>query len=141
MEAVRRGGFTMNITPGFWRTRNGNKAEVVDVRYCFAIGWLCDGTHKWNSDGISSLINDYNLVEPWVDKPEWDWSKTLPWINWLAMDQDGIWYLFGTKPDLRSTTWFTVEGAILNVHRDYAPKWRGNWKDSLVGRPGVEVTP
>lgn len=133
----------MTITKGFWRTEDGNKAEVVDVRGGAAIGWIGDLPYKWDLEGnlkMSFMVKDLSkLSEPWIDKPEWDWSTTPPWLNWLAMDDDGLWYLFQSKPDIRSTT--RCRGHVVSVPKEYAPKWSGDWKDSLVCRPGVEVKP
>lgn len=133
----------MTITKGFWKTRNGQKAEVVDVRNSFAIGWLCDGPHKWRMDGVSSLINDYNLTEPWIDKPEWDWSTTPSWLNWLAMDDPNYWYLYGHKPTLSDNGFSAAAESddVWFVPKKHAPKWSGDRKDSLVCRPGLEVKP
>lgn len=75
----------MTITKGFWRTEDGNKAEVVDVRGGAAIGWIGDLPYKWDLEGnlkMSFMVKDLSkLSEPWIDKPEWDWSTTPPWMN------------------------------------------------------------
>lgn len=129
----------MTITKGFWRTEDGVKAEVVDVRNGFAIGWVNDYAHTWSENGISIAMSLFNLTEPWIDKPEWDWSATPPWFNWLAMDSNDRWFLYADKPDINYKNWYAIK--FIDIPPQYAPKWSGDWKDSLVGRPGVEVKP
>lgn len=133
----------MTITKGFWRTEDGIKAEVVDVRNGFAIGWVNDYSHTWFENGTSIAMSLFNLTEPWIDKPEWDWSTTPPWMNWLAMDDGEFWYLYTNKPTRTSSGFSPSEpdDDIWFVPKQHAPKWSGNPKDSLVGRPGVEVKP
>ena len=74
MYSIPKGEQPMNIDkPGFYRTSNGSKAEVVEVRDSYAIGfggrcgqvWLTDGRH-WNwatgSDGSNPQLN---IVSEW----------------------------------------------------------------------------
>ena len=132
----------MTIAKGFWRTEDGVKAEVVDVRNGLAIGWVNDHPHTWRTNGTSNSCNMFNLTTPWIDKPEWDWSTTPPWMNWLAMDEGEFWYLYTNKPTLSGNGFSSGESDdVWFVPKQHAPKWSGNWKDSLVGRPGADIKP
>ncbi len=132
----------MTTAPGFYKTEYGTKAEVVDVRHGLAIGWINDHPHSWNLKGESTIMLVFNLVEPWMDKPEWDWSKTLPWLNWLAMDSDGQWWLFPKKPTWRIDAWLANDDKnMIPIAEEFSPKWKGKPECSLVCRPGMEVTP
>lgn len=133
----------MTITKGFWRTDIGTKAEVIDVRNGIAIGWVGECPQSWLINGKSNSTTCFNLIEPWIDKPEWDWSTTPPWMNWLAMDDGEFWYMYTNKPT-RTGSGFSPAGPdddIWFIPRQHAPKWSGDSKDSLVGRPGAEVKP
>lgn len=131
----------MTITKGFWRTRDGRKAEAVDVRNGIAIGRIDSTPFCWNEKGTTRepFNCTTDLTEPWIDKPEWDWSTTPPWMNWLAMDAGNYWYLYKHKPKLSVTIFSAVESDdVWFIPKQHAPKWSGDFKDSLVGRPGAE---
>lgn len=118
---------------------DGCKAEVVDVRFGFAIGWAYDHPYNWHANGTSASMGVHDITGPRIDKPEWDWSTTPPWLNWLAMDAGNYWYLYKHNPKLSGSGFSTVESDdVWFIPKQHAPKWSGDWKDSLVGRPGVE---
>lgn len=130
----------MTITKGFWHTRDNRKAEVVDVRHGIALGWLNSCPHDWiSSSGHYSPHNntEFDLIEPYIDKPEWDWSATLPWLNYLALDATGIWYLYQDKPLFSTNYYERSSGIVVAVPKAYAPKWQGKPEDSLISRPGI----
>lgn len=59
-------------------------------------------------------------------KPSW---KDAPkWANYLAMDDDGRWYWYETKPMISSGAWYSHAN-------DFAVCEIAGWKDSLESRP------
>lgn len=56
----------MKITPGFWKTDIGQRAEVVSTRNGLAIGWVNDSPHQWFTNGSSVTNRLFNLICPWV---------------------------------------------------------------------------
>ena len=138
----------MKIEAGnYYRTRAGRKVLVLSTNGCadFPIyaslvlhtGKL-DQPGCWRADGRfvnASTIHDKDLVAEWVDKPEFDWSVIPPWLNYLAMDHDGAWYLFEQKPALfRDLEWDSNGGALHRIPSKFAPTWTGRPEDSLVER-------
>lgn len=129
----------MNITKGFWKTIEGYKAEVLSVRR-YAIGWIETEPYYWfikSGICVTRPGNQLSLVEPWSDKHEWKWNwDATPRFNYLAMDEDGIWRLYESRPVCKSKMWvaFAVGTAIPAA---YYPKYTGDWKDSLICRPEI----
>lgn len=69
-----------------------------------------------------------------VTKPSIDWSHVSENFQWLAMDSDGLHYLFYEEPELISTGWTTH--APYTYAEYFASFTPGDcdWKDSLVKR-------
>ena len=92
-----------------------------------------DGTHKYE---------EHNIIGPWNPKPVVDWSLYSKWTKAVAMDKNGIWHWFDTRPVLaRADTWNAFKGYLSGIiPPEYAPKnadgskWEGDWEDSLVVR-------
>jgi len=67
-----------------------------------------------------------------------DWKDAPEWANWLAQDQDAVWWWYEDKP------------LISNQDEQWEPKKFGNcevvymlsdtWKQTLEGRPSDEKT-
>ena len=61
--------------------------------------------------------------------------KPLLEIGWVAMDMNGTWWWFQTKPERWSAIWMnkkeTAKNTKLSSCFDIAP-FDGDWKDSLV---------
>lgn len=68
-----------------------------------------------------------------IGLPVFDWSKAARWHKWAAMDAGGLWWVFKEKPEIRSSCWMSYNADL--IPSDYAPKWTGDWKQSLVERP------
>ena len=138
----------MKITIGEWKTRDGRKAVVGAENPsahsgCRFIGWIDGWSGDWCEDGKRDCLQrSMDLIAPWADPVPWDWSTTPPWINWIAMWDDGEWFMFDKEPVLEAAHigWIgsgakSVSHAIPNSH---APKWSGDWKLSKTMRPGYK---
>lgn len=135
----------MKIEVGkYYRTRDGRKARIyaVDGRegsnihgaVLNEIGWI---TSTWAITGQwVSAETGRDLISEWIDKPEVDWSAMPKWAEWVAMDADGEWRWFSFREpvvDLTSDSWENYQFSG-KIPPSYAPKWTGDWKDSLVRR-------
>lgn len=136
----------MKITIGEWRTRDGRKAIVAaenpnafeSQRF---LGWIDRSFCSWCVDGSWStnvVDGPADLISPWTDPVPWDWSTTPPWINWIAMDDDGLWYLFDEEPTERVGYWDQEGSSSHQIPKSHAPKWSGDWKLSKTMRPGYK---
>lgn len=141
------------VTLGGWKTRDGSRALVAAsnpdaVAPAYWVGWKQsprDGSWcpcSWHKCGAFARTtqSDDDLIRPWVDKPkppEWDWSKISPWHNWLVADRSGeCWWLCSEKPTWseKHQSWTTMSHPH-QVPAEFAPKWKGHTKDSLIERP------
>lgn len=87
------------------------------------------------SNVIDGIDNIFTLEKP-KEKPIVDWSVLPAWFNWIAMDGDNEWWTFVDKPSISANTGDTwVSSSCIPIPREYAPKFNGDWKDSLVERP------
>lgn len=136
----------MKIEVGkFYKTRNGRKARIyaVDGTDEYPIhGAILDRTdgwciYVWRNDGGNLPSQPYHsdLISEWTDRPEVDWSAMPKWAEWYAIDGNGIprWFN-GRMPSIKDDIWVNYELWGV-VPFEYAPKWSGDWKDSLVKRP------
>lgn len=134
----------ITITPGLWKMRNGLKARVAgidpdaDTKHAI-VGWRENGAvFSWYADGRWSSHTDscYDLIEPWVDKPEWPKWPVPPWVNYIAMTSRGEWFGYRLKPELSNMDgYWAVICPIIFIPPDYAPTWTGDWTQSLIERP------
>lgn len=133
----------MKITLGEWKTRSGRKAIVAGVTDDASIkepyrviGWLNGKGRAWTSSGVATPgFEDDDLIAPWSDPVPWDWSTTPPWINWIAMDSNGYWYMYDSEPGVEEKGWsFTVMFAY-RIPKSHCPKWSGDLKLSKTMRP------
>ena len=92
----------------------------------------------YHSDGRWADSNtESDIVGPWVEKPVFDRSLLPPWCNKaIAMDQNGRWWHYNEEPTRREEMdmWgvTTPYGESQRIPAAYAPKWEGDWKDSLL---------
>lgn len=128
----------------YYRTRDGRKARIYavdgdgtseihgailhDDGQWHMASWCVDG--MWLDDGST---NTSDLVSEWIDKPEVDWSAMPRWAEWVAMDEDGKWIWFLGEPRKGAANWCCY-GVYGEIPHTYAPKWDGDWRDSLVRR-------
>lgn len=136
----------MKIEAGkYYRTRDGRKACVIctdnyeNETYPvilsiegYVITATCDGRYT----GSGPHLND--IVAEWIDKPELPPGVVLPsWANKaMAMDADGSWHCYASIPEIgKPDQWMlSVLGStqFYVIPRNCTPKWKGDWKDSLV---------
>lgn len=97
----------------------------------------------WNRFIEFSYKEKVPLEEQQLD---FDWDCLPKWCNdWIAMDEDGSWYSYNTKPRHDSYSSWLMEELMLcqigelmlcQIGNDYAPKnYTGDWKDSLTKNP------
>lgn len=131
------------------KTRDGRKARVICTdrensdHPVLAILYYDNGVnilYAYTSVGsvqCGGRNDGSDLVSIWTESPEVDWSVIPPWMNWVAMDENGEWAAYTVKPETLSDEWFLNDGRADHVYIPpaYAPKYSGDWKDSLVERP------
>jgi hypothetical protein len=129
----------MKIEKGkFYHTRGGEKVEVLTTERKSKHSIVAMG-----EDGsISALFqngmlyddkscSDADLISEWTDPVEIPWSDYPSWFKWIAMDKDGEWFGYGSKP----ISWGDNDDAT-NIHPDYTPRnFTGDWTESLFERP------
>ena len=145
----------MKITVGEWKTRDGSKAIVAASNagahpMYYWIGWIYSAESKharwingqsssWDESGRfigDEEDDDCDIVAQWIDPVPWDWSTTPPWIDWIARDEAGIWYLCDMEPSLIGKSWDLFGGVFHVIPSHYYPKWSGDWRKSKTMRPG-----
>lgn len=75
-----------------------------------------------------------------------NWEEIPKYLNYAAMDESGCWMLYSYEPEIvetingywkQNTNWYK-EGlsapTTCRIPKDFAPDFKGNWKDSLIGR-------
>jgi hypothetical protein len=110
------------------------------------IGWMQTGEMLFNTPegGWSILTTDEKHSEcndpSATKKPVVDWAAMPAWAVAVAMDQGGVWYCYPLGlPVLGQACWRALRGGVaIAIPPSHAPKFNGDWKDSLVIRPGVE---
>ena len=70
-----------------------------------------------------------------VTKPSIDWSHVSENFQYLAMDEDGEFYLYTDKPTQASQQWVTNLTYTPATHFASFVPGTCDWKDSLVERP------
>jgi len=137
----------LTFTPGnFYRTRDGRKARIyaTDCEIHGAINEIENHWEaiQWMKSGKHRHCENLDLIAPWIDRPEVNWSALAAWHRWVAMDENGEWFSYVLKPvRIISKMWSTdPEGnddEFFQIRATYAPKFSGDWKDSLVERPQI----
>jgi hypothetical protein len=113
-----------------YRTFDGRKAVCLTTTLAgkFRIGLQVAGRLiEITGDG------DY-IASEWIDKPIVDWSLMPAWAKFVAMDKSGKWWWYTHKPSLEHV-WCIIDGFGGVIPSEYAPKWEGDWKESLTERP------
>lgn len=135
----------MKINVGhFYRTRAGDRARIyatdgagpypIHGAIEYNSEWM---SWRWEKDGRVTSMCIYSpddLISEWRDEVTFDWSRICPWLNWLAGDSNGSWWLYDNEPQQSTSVWTTM-GVQVGIPIAYAPKWTGDWKDSLTKRP------
>jgi hypothetical protein len=79
-------------------------------------------------------VDNYDIIGEWIDKPVIDWSLMPAWAKFVAMDNNGVWCWYTYKPSLKHV-WCVIDGFFGKIPSEYAPKWEGDWRNSLIERP------
>ena len=90
---------------------------------------------KYSVDGNVTLFPHPIEVVKSVTKPSIDWSHVSEEFHYIAMDEEGLHYLFAEKPEPVVLEW-AANGRYIPA-KYFASFVPGtcNWKDSLVKRP------
>ena len=131
----------------FYKTAAGNKVRIyatncgeddpVHGAVLLGSGWE---SRSWYSNGTYCKENtsSSDIVDEWIDKPELDWSKMAIWHKFAAMDPNGDWWVYPSMPEVDTIGEQWTQGGDMcmsMVPAEYAPKFEGSWKDSLIERP------
>lgn len=75
-----------------------------------------------------------DIVGPWVEKPVFDRSLLSAWCRRaIAQDENGTWFAYDDVPVPVRDGWQPrAQSRWEGIPREFAPKWEGNWRDSLV---------
>jgi hypothetical protein len=132
----------------YYKTRGGHKARVIcadrkggpspiivlvlkELKLEFLVQLSADGSYLGSGQPHSD-----DLISEWIDKPEWDWSKAADWHVAIAMDEDKRWFPFREVPSKVEISWCGSHDR--SIPPEHAPKWTGDWRESLIVRPGFE---
>lgn len=122
----------MKIKKGFWRTEDGRKAQVVDVRHGFAIGWVSDCSVQWRINGTKA--DHFILSRQKVFPSFCDWLDDEVPIHWLAEflqlihDTPNLDWLLLTK---RPENWGERIEKALHICHDETAAWLDSWLDCV----------
>lgn len=137
----------LKIEPGrFYRLRNGRKMRCYAIDGCRDLsihgatkvdeGWKLG---SWYSDGkaVKYSVSTADIISEWEDKPEIDWSLYPSWVKAVAMDKNRVWYTYIATPIIwdGENFWDSSARTSTQILHEYAPKWVGDWRNSLVVRP------
>lgn len=127
-----------------YRTRSGQKCRIicVDAKGDRPILGLIENKRGGESVialhelGVETPDNPspYDLISEWTDPLEYDRSLLPAWCNKaIAMDADGQWNCYEEIPNvgLDENQW-SSDGNFNIIPDSHAPKWKGDWRDSLL---------
>lgn len=142
----------------FYKTRQGFKAKVYEVYNEYAHGAVLVKSQwnavEWFRDGViftrsfpEHMETGADIVSAWIDPPVVDWDKLPPGILSVAIDKGGEEYGYLTT-NVSATGYEWIAGAP-NIHIGSLSLWycrlpdgtirfSGDWRDSLVIRPGYK---
>lgn len=139
----------LTIEPGkHYRMQNGseyvNYAVYADCMH--GVYFESDGTPRLiihNPDGrlLSKGEHPLDLIAPWVDAPEMDWSKLPAFIKCVTVDASGeawAWACSETHVVIFETEWLHYNYRSNKFGYRLFPgtvKFSGDWKQSKVCRP------
>ena len=138
------------IKPGaFVRLRNGKKAKIYEINETGdypihgAILFSDNVWHmkEWHSEFfcVSHKETPIDIVGPWTNTPDCSelWTQLPPWINWVAMDENGSWAGYSNNPGKVDGFYHCQNGDdnYCTIPKEYAPKYSGSWENSLTERP------
>jgi hypothetical protein len=115
------------LTTTLWKNRIGFQIEGVLFTLQMNGMYFTDKSESPN-----------DIISEWIDKPVIDWSLMPAWAKFVAMDNGGKWFLHTTQPLFFDDYGYwepKLDGIANLIPAEYAPKWDGDWKESLIERP------
>ena len=94
---------------------------------------------NWSRDGFAQSTNDgFNLnLHDWKD--EVPWSYLQDWIQWIAKDKDGDWWIGYRKKPIQYTKMCTCMWCSDEVYCVLAgvrmPEGPADWREAIAKRP------
>lgn len=127
----------------FYRQRCGPWVEILSTNRngLLPVVGLSDGGDLmcFHSDGRHGTTTELDIVGPWTDQLIVDWPAMPRWAVAVAMDDDGRWHHYPNVPVVVEVahTWSDlVTNDYGSIPKSYWPTWTGDWRSSLVVRPG-----
>jgi hypothetical protein len=144
-------GKTLNISEGnefmkielgkFYKTRQGLRARVVcvDAPSRQSVVVVLEDGQVYTCSKIGCYYcpehpNACDLIAPWHQIPYVDWLALPAWVNFVAKGNDGRWRAYIRKPEFSTIGWLPAGEFPCVIPGDYAPKWDGDWSESLTSR-------
>jgi len=136
----------------YYKMGDGRKVQIFLIEKCCIWGRYKVAHNHWksamwlSSGAWTGSNTKKNITEIWTDPPQVPddfWTRVIsPWMNVAAMDGDKKWYQYSINPEHSTTAWQYnhIAGLCSRIPPEYAPKFSGDWKDSLIVRPGYEET-
>jgi hypothetical protein len=132
----------MKIEKGkFYKSRDGQKWEVLTTERNGKSNIIA-----MNEDGDLLVVyqngtyfndkseSDLDLIAEWTEPVEIPWSDYPTWCKWVAMDKDGRWFGYKSKPVKRESTWLC--DVVISIPLEFYPRnFTGHWTESLFERP------
>jgi hypothetical protein len=140
----------LQINPGeVWLTRNGEKARIyaidgrgkrpihgalLDREDDAVIAWTAAGQY-WLKPGTES---DHDLIKKcdWRKELKPIWAVLKPEYQWIAMDEEGFWYVYIDKPRLElDKGYWKAASEFEGLDEISMPTPACRWYETLTGRP------
>lgn len=132
----------------FYKTRDGRKTRIyaLDGKKEYPVHASILNKDGWTTVNLTLIGRLYiegecnsDIVSEWVEPIEFDFSILPAWCDkCIAMDESGVWYCYQEIPFRENDVWFLntdLSALAYEIPEKYAPKWKGNWKDSLKLNP------
>lgn len=99
-------------------------AQMTDMLYPFVV------------IGKNKSVMCFMYAEHLQEEIDFDWDCLPKWTNdYIAMDENGDWFAYGNKPEIRNFEWFQRDG-FQTIPKGYEPKnFTQDWTKSLYKNP------
>ena len=116
----------------------GTAYPVVAVFNCNddenVITYTADGKYH-EAGNVTLFLYPVEITKATTNKPSIDWSHVSKDFQYLAMDEDGEFYLYSDKPLQGNQQWTTNLPYTPAIHFASFTPGTCDWEDSLVKRP------
>ena len=113
--------------------QEGTYPIYVKFNNSLSNSYTSDGKH-FSGGNVILFPHPVEIVKA-VIKPSIDWSHVSEIFKYLAMDEDGLNYLFTKEPVQAASEWTSNAPYIYAGHFASLVPGTCDWKDSLVKRP------